>query len=83
MRTVLSKSERNMKTMERTPNGYARQVLPENTVPGAELMEGAQTQLAMVYVPYQFFRRMYTPEDGLSRGTMFEELYKPLEEGGV
>lgn len=68
--------------MERTPNGYAQRVLPDNTVPNVAPMEGAQTQLAMVYAPYQFFRSMYTPQDALAHGTLFEELYKPLEKGG-
>lgn len=35
--------------------------------------------LAMVYVPLQGFRETYSPEDGLTRGTIFRELDKPLE----
>ena len=38
--------------------------------------------LAMVYAPCQGFRMMYSPEEGLSRGTIFRELDKPLEAGG-
>ena len=37
-------------------------------------------QLAMVYSPMQCFRMLYSPEKALMRGTMFEELDKPLEE---
>ena len=37
-------------------------------------------QLAMVYSPTQCFRMLYSVEDALSHGTLFEELYKPLEE---
>ena len=37
------------------------------------------SQLAMVYSPSQQWRMLYTPEEGLTRGTLFEELYKPLE----
>ena len=37
-------------------------------------------QLAMVYSPYQCWRKMYSPNEALSKGTLFEELYKPLEE---
>ena len=37
-------------------------------------------QLAMVYVPRQSWRNLYSPEAGLERGTIFEELDKPLEE---
>ena len=36
-------------------------------------------QLAMVYSPYNEWRMIYSPEDALSHGTLFEELYKPLE----
>lgn len=35
--------------------------------------------LAYVYAPDQKFRMMYSPEDALSHGTLFEELYKPME----
>lgn len=35
--------------------------------------------LAYVYAPSQKFRMMYSPEDALSHGTLFEELYKPME----
>lgn len=37
-------------------------------------------QLAMVYSPMQCWRRLYTPDDALVSGTLFEELYKPYEE---
>ena len=37
-------------------------------------------QLAMVYAPHQCFRMMYSPEKALVRGTLFEELDKPLED---
>lgn len=37
-------------------------------------------QLGMVYSPYQCWRMLYTAEDALKHGTLFEELYKPLEE---
>lgn len=39
-------------------------------------------QLAMVYSPVQQFRGLYEPSDALAHGTLFEELYKPLERGG-
>lgn len=35
--------------------------------------------LAYVYAPSQKFRMMYSPEDALAHGTLFEELYKPME----
>ena len=36
-------------------------------------------QLAMVYSPIQNWRMLLTPEAALEKGTLFEELYKPLE----
>ena len=40
------------------------------------------TQLAMVYSPKQGWQMLYSPEKALMRGTLFEELDKPLEECG-
>ena len=37
-------------------------------------------QLGMVYSPYQCWRMLYSADDALNHGTLFEELYKPLEE---
>ena len=34
--------------------------------------------LAMVYSPCQVFQGIYTPEEGLCRGTIFMELEKPF-----
>ena len=48
--------------------------------PGTDL--GGSRQLAMVYSPYQCWRMLYLPDKALMRGTMFEELDKPLEECG-
>ena len=48
--------------------------------PGAGL--GGERQLAMVYSPYQCWRMIYSPDKALMRGTLFEELDKPLEECG-
>lgn len=69
--------------MERNENGLA--------VPSAPRMPSAEDggcgcamtsgrQLAMVYSPIQCFRMLYKPEDALMRGTLFEELDKPLSE---
>ena len=41
-------------------------------------LEGVQ--LAMVYSPPQPFRSLYSSEQALARGTLFEELDKPLSE---
>lgn len=35
--------------------------------------------LAYVYAPNQFFRMLYSANDALKHGTLFEELYKPKE----
>lgn len=35
--------------------------------------------LAYVYAPHQHFRLLYSAKDALSHGTLFEELYKPME----
>ena len=35
--------------------------------------------LAYVYAPNQMFRMLYSANDALSHGTLFEELYKPME----
>lgn len=41
----------------------------------------AAPSLAMVYSPRQTFRGLYNPQEALSRGTLFEELDKPLLAG--
>ena len=35
--------------------------------------------LAYAYVPIQRWRMLYTPEAGIKRGTLFEELDMPME----
>ena len=35
--------------------------------------------LAYVYAPNQKFRMLYSANDALKHGTLFEELYKPME----
>ncbi|MBO7196363.1 MAG: spore coat associated protein CotJA [Clostridia bacterium] len=35
--------------------------------------------LAYVYAPDQRFRMLYSANDALKHGTLFEELYKPME----
>ncbi len=37
-----------------------------------------ETPVAMLYVPYQQWRKVYEPMVGLERGTIFEELDKPF-----
>ena len=35
--------------------------------------------LAYAYVPVQRWQKLYSPEEALAHGTLFEELYKPME----
>ena len=44
-------------------------------------MKCSERQLGMVYSPYQCWRMLYNTDEALKKGTLFEELYKPLEEG--
>ena len=60
--------------MEKNENGFSA------LFPGNNTQNGAPRQLAMVYSPFQCWRMLYSPEDALMNGTLFEELYKPLEE---
>ena len=39
--------------------------------------------LASSYTPVQVFRNLMDDAKGLRKGTVFEELYLPLEEGGL
>jgi hypothetical protein len=41
---------------------------------------GPEFELAQAYVPYQVFCKVYEPERGLRKGTIFPELYKPMKE---
>ena len=47
---------------------------------GGNMSGCAARQLAMVYSPHQCWRMLYSPEKALMRGTLFEELDKPLED---
>ena len=71
--------------MEKNENGY----YTDETAPipeGLRMIDCrgcSQRQLAMVYSPYQCWRQLYSEEEALNHGTLFEELYKPLEDGCV
>ena len=65
--------ERNAKGMPQDTRDMA-EVCPENDA--ATLHD---KPLAYAYVPIQRWRMIYTPEAGIKRGTLFEELYKPME----
>ena len=90
---AIKEKERNCFKMERDENGLSV-LFPRSggcndrntnggTTNGCGMQNGCgMTQLAMVYSPMQCFRMLYSPEKALMRGTMFEELDKPLEECG-
>lgn len=46
---------------------------------GGENLSMNDLPLAYAYIPVQKWRMLYSPEDALVRGTMFEELDKPKE----
>lgn len=48
---------------------------------GNNSMQCNMPSLAMVYSPLQPWQNMLTPEEGLSRGSIFEELIKPFDGG--
>ena len=52
-------------------------------VPPAAPAEPRHLPLASSYTPVQVFRMVMGDADGLCNGTVFEELYLPLEEGGL
>jgi len=68
--------------MEKNENGYYGDIM-NNSYNMNIRNENAPRQLAMVYSPYQCWRMLYSEMDALSHGTLFEELYKPLEDGCV
>ena len=68
--------------MEKNENGFYGEKT-EKAPNDAIRNENAPHQLAMVYSPYQCWRRLYSEMDALSHGTLFEELYKPLEDGCI
>lgn len=66
--------------MERNENGYPK--ASGNSANGCQPDMDAtlgDRPLGYAYVPMQRWRMMYAPEDALGHGTMFEELYKPME----
>lgn len=64
--------------MDKNQNGMP--ILPESGGCDMPSMPCEGVQLAMVYAPMQSFCKLYSEEDALAHGTLFEELFKPLEE---
>ena len=63
--------------MERNQNGYPTPRTDDTCIEGDEASLGGKL-LAYAYVPVQSWRMLYTVDDALGRGTLFEELYKPM-----
>ena len=51
--------------------------------PSGVAADCSQLPLASSYTPVQIFRSVWDEAKGLRKGTIFEELYLPLEEGGL
>ena len=64
--------------MDKNENGMP--MYPEQNECSGQGWPPAGVQLAMVYAPKQAFRMLYSDAEALKHGTLFEELYKPLEE---
>ena len=58
-------------------SGVAMNNMPEGS---GSMTGGANARLAMAYAPMQCWRMLYSPDYGLTRGTIFEELDLPLED---
>ena len=64
--------------MEKNENGYPIIGQPQNGCSGRQNSSEGR-QLSMVYSPYNEWRMLFSPEEALTNGTLFEELYKPLD----
>ena len=64
--------------MEKNENGYpvSDRSREDPECGGVSLSD---KPLGYAYVPIQRWRMLYKPEDGLKAGTLFEELYLPME----
>jgi hypothetical protein len=68
--------------MQQKDNGlYCLDQTPEMPMLPMESTFPAKVSLAMAYVPYQRFEKLYSEEKALARGTLFEELDLPFYGG--
>ena len=58
-------------------NGQAIKEIQASTCKNT-ISESDELSLSMVYAPYQSWQNLYDEETGLSRGTIFKDLDKPL-----
>ena len=63
--------------MERNEKGYP--VTPAEDCAREEASTLVDKPLAYAYVPVQRWRMLYSDKDALGKGTLFEELYKPMK----
>ena len=65
--------------MERNERGYPqRPAERQDECPMSDTAALFGMPLGYAYVPIQRWQMMYAPEEALAKGTLFEELYKPL-----
>ena len=62
------------------PSPYSGNRNMNSCCDGDDALEGMP--LAMAYVPWQNWRKIYEPEKAFCRGTIFEELDKPFHGTG-
>ncbi len=62
--------------MERNEKGYPTRIVEDCRESEDATLHGMP--LGYAYVPVQHFRMMFSPEEALKHGTLFEELYLPL-----
>ena len=60
---------------------FCMDIAPEMPEMPTESSFPAKVSLAMAYVPYQRFEKLYDEDKALSRGTLFEELDLPFYGG--
>ena len=73
--------------MERNENGYPETHSVKDQIENGNCQNGMNgcgtapegVRLAYLHSPDQRFRMLYSAEDALKHGTLFEELYKPME----
>ena len=66
--------------MERNAKGIPEEARnAQDTCPETDEATLHDKPLAYAYVPIQRWRMLYTPDKGLRRGTIFEELDMPME----
>jgi len=73
--------ERNVKGMPETMPEVMPKGMPDTDNGCRESDEATlfDKPIGYAYVPIQRWRMLYTPEVGMTRGTLFEELDKPME----